>query len=140
MKKCDCIFQLKGEKLAIEDNWKLYAKDGRHNHKISAYPYAHAQATRLTDDQLKLTEEFIRCQIAPQNIMASLLEKNPDCAISKQTIYNARARMKKKRMEEHNTVEEYNIPLVEAIGMISTRKTFAIAIAFIQNEKAETYE
>ncbi|KAI5672448.1 hypothetical protein M9H77_12812 [Catharanthus roseus] len=33
------------------------------------------------DDQLKLIEEFSRCQVAPWNIMASLLEKNPDCAV-----------------------------------------------------------
>ncbi|KAI5673757.1 hypothetical protein M9H77_14121 [Catharanthus roseus] len=61
-------------------------------------------AARLTDDHLKITEEFSRCQVAPQNIMASLLEKNPDCAVSKQTIYNVRVKMKKKRMQGRNTI------------------------------------
>ncbi|KAI5664065.1 hypothetical protein M9H77_23388 [Catharanthus roseus] len=38
--------------------------------------------------------------------MASLSENNSDCAVSKQTICNARAKIKKKRMEGCNTVEE----------------------------------
>ncbi|KAI5677786.1 hypothetical protein M9H77_08736 [Catharanthus roseus] len=101
-------------KSAIEDNWKLYVKDGRHNHKV--YPHTHSQATRLTDDQLKLTEEFSRCQVAPQNIMAIMLEKNPDCAVS------------------------YNIPLLETVGMTPTGKIFTVATVFMLNEKVESYE
>ncbi|KAI5666609.1 hypothetical protein M9H77_16462 [Catharanthus roseus] len=106
MMKCNCHFHLKGEKSTIEDNRKLYVNDGRHNHKIGVYFHAHTQAARLMDDQLKLTEEFNRSQVTPQNIMASLLEKNPNYAVSKQTIYNTRAKMKKKRMEGRNMVEE----------------------------------
>ncbi|KAI5681748.1 hypothetical protein M9H77_02976 [Catharanthus roseus] len=81
-KKRNCPFQLKGEKSAIEDNWKLYVKDERHNYKICVYPHAHTQGARLTDDQLKRTKEFSWCQVAHRNIMASLLEKNLDCAVS----------------------------------------------------------
>ncbi|KAI5681297.1 hypothetical protein M9H77_02524 [Catharanthus roseus] len=51
------------ERINLGDNWKLYVKDGRHNHKIGVYHHAYAHAARLTDDQLKLTEEFSRCQI-----------------------------------------------------------------------------
>ncbi|KAI5653214.1 hypothetical protein M9H77_30401 [Catharanthus roseus] len=105
-KKYNCPTKLKSEKSAIGDKWKLYVKDGTHNHKIGVCPHAYVQVARLTDDQLKLTEEFSRCHVAPQNIMASLLEKNSDCVVSKQTIYNARAKMKKKRMEGRNTIEE----------------------------------
>ncbi|KAI5680611.1 hypothetical protein M9H77_01838 [Catharanthus roseus] len=117
----------KGEKLITEDNWKLYVKDGRHNHKMGVYPHACAQAARLTDDQLKLTEEFSRCQVAPRSTMTSLLEKNPDCIVSKQTTYNARAKMKKKRMEGRCRDDSYG-------------KDFHVATAFIRNEKVETYE
>ncbi|KAI5658140.1 hypothetical protein M9H77_26933 [Catharanthus roseus] len=107
MKKCNCPFQLKKEKSTTENNWKLYISDGRHNHKICVYLHAHAQVARLMDDQLKLTEEFCRCQVAHRNIMmVSLLERNMDCTVSKQTIYNAQAKMKKKRMEGRNMVEE----------------------------------
>ncbi|KAI5665093.1 hypothetical protein M9H77_24416 [Catharanthus roseus] len=70
---------------------------------------------------------------------------------SKQTIYNVRAKMKKKRMEGHNTVEEVlhqcnqqgykcNTLLLEAVGMTPMGKTFTIATAFMRNEKLETYE
>ncbi|KAI5648379.1 hypothetical protein M9H77_34384 [Catharanthus roseus] len=34
----------------------------------------------------------------------------------------------------------YNISLLEAVGMTSTRKTFTVATVFMRNEKAETYE
>ncbi|KAI5673281.1 hypothetical protein M9H77_13645 [Catharanthus roseus] len=50
MKKCNCYFQLKGEKSTIGDNWKLYEKDGGHSHKIGVYHHAYAQAAKLTDD------------------------------------------------------------------------------------------
>ncbi|KAI5677233.1 hypothetical protein M9H77_08183 [Catharanthus roseus] len=89
----------KGGESAIRDNWKLYVKDGRHTHKIVVYPHTHAQTARLTNDQLKFSEEFSRHQATPQNIMSSLLEKNLYCVVSKQTIYNVQAKMKKKRIE-----------------------------------------
>ncbi|KAI5671301.1 hypothetical protein M9H77_11665 [Catharanthus roseus] len=41
-----------------EEEAPVKRRDERHNHKTWIYPYAHAQAARLTDDQLKLTEEF----------------------------------------------------------------------------------
>ncbi|KAI5654293.1 hypothetical protein M9H77_31480 [Catharanthus roseus] len=70
-----------GRKKYNRDNWKFYIKDRRHNYKIGVYPYAHAQTARLRNNQLKLTEKFSRCQVAPRNIMATFLEKNPDCAV-----------------------------------------------------------
>ncbi|KAI5681952.1 hypothetical protein M9H77_03180 [Catharanthus roseus] len=81
-----------------EEEVPVKRRDRRHNHKIGVYSHAHAHRMRLTDDQLKLTKEFSRCQVTHRNIMASLLENDQDCAVSKQTIYNARAKMKKKRM------------------------------------------
>ncbi|KAI5673148.1 hypothetical protein M9H77_13512 [Catharanthus roseus] len=38
--------------------------------------------------------------------MASLLEKNLNSVVSKQTVYNVRAKIKKTRMEGRNIVEE----------------------------------
>ncbi|KAI5683397.1 hypothetical protein M9H77_04625 [Catharanthus roseus] len=96
---------------------------GRHSHKIGVYPHAHAQAARLTNDQLKLTEEFSRCQVAPRNIMA----------INKLYIMSGKD-------EEKEDGGTYNMPLLEAVGMTLTGKIFTVATTFIQNEKAETYE
>ncbi|KAI5683902.1 hypothetical protein M9H77_05130 [Catharanthus roseus] len=81
-----------------EEEVPVKRRDRRHNHKIGVYSHAHAHRMRLTDDQLKLTKEFSRCQVTHRNIMASLLKNDQDCAVSKQTIYNAWAKMKKKRM------------------------------------------
>ncbi|KAI5671579.1 hypothetical protein M9H77_11943 [Catharanthus roseus] len=52
-KKCSCPFKLKGEPMATSENWQLFVHDGRHNHKICVYSQGHAQAARLTDEQLK---------------------------------------------------------------------------------------
>ncbi|KAI5667665.1 hypothetical protein M9H77_17518 [Catharanthus roseus] len=41
-----------------EEEVPIKRRDGRHNRKIGVYPHTHAQAARLSDDQLKLIEEF----------------------------------------------------------------------------------
>ncbi|KAI5677931.1 hypothetical protein M9H77_08881 [Catharanthus roseus] len=38
------------------------------------------------------------------------------------------------------TWHKYNMSLLEAVGMTPTRNTFIVATAFIQNEKAKTYQ
>ncbi|KAI5671830.1 hypothetical protein M9H77_12194 [Catharanthus roseus] len=58
------------------------------------------------DEEEEEEEEPVKRRVAHRNILASLLEKNLDCVVSKQTIHNAQAKMKKKMMEGHNTVEE----------------------------------
>ncbi|KAI5648755.1 hypothetical protein M9H77_34760 [Catharanthus roseus] len=72
-----------------------------------------------------------------------------------QKIYNVVAKIKKNRMQGRNTVEEvlwlsakcvtlssietYNMPLLEVIGMTHTGKNFTVATTFMQNEQATTY-
>ncbi|KAI5648856.1 hypothetical protein M9H77_34861 [Catharanthus roseus] len=91
-------------------------KKYRHNHKIGVYSHAHAQMARLTDNQLKLTEELSRCQVAPWNIMASFKD------------------------EEEEDGGTYNMLLLEAIRMTPTGKTFTVATLFMRNKKVKTYE
>ncbi|KAI5654035.1 hypothetical protein M9H77_31222 [Catharanthus roseus] len=55
-KKCGCPFKLKGEQMAISKNWQLFVHNGRHNHKRAIYHHGHAQAARLTKEQLQQTE------------------------------------------------------------------------------------
>ncbi|KAI5657548.1 hypothetical protein M9H77_26341 [Catharanthus roseus] len=51
-KKYGCLFKLKGEQMTTSENWQLFVHDGRHNHKIGVYSLGHAQAARLTEEQL----------------------------------------------------------------------------------------
>ncbi|KAI5654873.1 hypothetical protein M9H77_32060 [Catharanthus roseus] len=50
IKKCGCLFKLKGEQMATSENWQLFVHDGRHNLKIAVYNHCHAQAARLTKE------------------------------------------------------------------------------------------
>ncbi|KAI5647812.1 hypothetical protein M9H77_33817 [Catharanthus roseus] len=52
-KKFGCPFKLKGEQMATSENWQLFVHNGRHNHKITVYNHGHAQAARLTEEQLQ---------------------------------------------------------------------------------------
>ncbi|KAI5670928.1 hypothetical protein M9H77_11292 [Catharanthus roseus] len=73
-------FKLKGEQMTTNESWQLFVHNGRHNHKIAVYNHGHAQAARLTKEQLHHTDA--------------------------QKIYNVVAKIKRNRMQGRNTVEE----------------------------------
>ncbi|KAI5663492.1 hypothetical protein M9H77_22815 [Catharanthus roseus] len=77
--------------MATSENWELFIHNRRHNHKIAVYSHSHAQAARLTEEQLQQTEQF---------------RKNVGCAVSAKKIYNVVAKIKRNRMQGRNTVEE----------------------------------
>ncbi|KAI5668193.1 hypothetical protein M9H77_18046 [Catharanthus roseus] len=98
-KKCGYPFKLKGEQMAMSENWQLFVHDGRHNHKIGAYSHDHAQAARLTEEQLTQTEQFRKSHVSPRNILRFFREQNVDCAVSVYKLYNVVAKIKKNRMQ-----------------------------------------
>ncbi|KAI5649752.1 hypothetical protein M9H77_35757 [Catharanthus roseus] len=55
--------------MAISENWQLFVHDRRHNHKIAIYNHSHAQVARVTDEQLKQTEQFMKSHVPPRNIL-----------------------------------------------------------------------
>ncbi|KAI5670496.1 hypothetical protein M9H77_10860 [Catharanthus roseus] len=151
-KKCGCPFKLKGEQMATSENWQLFVHNGRHNHSIVVYSHGHAQAARLTEEQLQQTEKFRKSHIPPDNILRFFREQDVGCAVSSQKIYNFVAKIKRDRMQGRNMVEEvlrlsaergytvfyrngeeatYNMPLLECVGMTPTGKNFTVAIAFM---------
>ncbi|KAI5676008.1 hypothetical protein M9H77_06958 [Catharanthus roseus] len=46
--------------MATSENWQLFVHNGRHNHKIAVYCHGHAQAARLTEEQLLLSNSCNR--------------------------------------------------------------------------------
>ncbi|KAI5671914.1 hypothetical protein M9H77_12278 [Catharanthus roseus] len=88
------------------ENWQLFVHDGRHNHAISVYSHGHAQAAKLTEEQLIQIEQFRKSHVPPRNILRFFREQNVSCAVSSQKIYNVVAKIKKNRMQGRNTVEE----------------------------------
>ncbi|KAI5647895.1 hypothetical protein M9H77_33900 [Catharanthus roseus] len=91
--------------MATSENWQLFVHNGRHNHKIVVYSHGHAQATRLTEEQLQQTEQFMKSHVPPRNILRFFQEQD-GCAVSSQKIYNVVAKIKRDRMQRRNSVEE----------------------------------
>ncbi|KAI5671293.1 hypothetical protein M9H77_11657 [Catharanthus roseus] len=105
-KKCGCPFKLKGEQMVMCENWQVFVHDGRHNHAIGVYTHGHAQAAKLTKEQLIQTEQFRKSHVPPRNILRFFREQNVGCAVSTQKIYNVVTKIKKNMMQGRNTVEE----------------------------------
>ncbi|KAI5649320.1 hypothetical protein M9H77_35325 [Catharanthus roseus] len=158
--KCGCPFKLKGEQMAMCENWQLFLHDGRHNHAIGVYNHNHGQATKLTEEQLIQIEQFRKSH----------------------KIYNVVAKIKKNKMQGRNTgytvfyrncddsnvlsdiivahptsiemmrtwpyvlimdttykTNKYNMRMLEVVEMTSTGKNFTMATVFMRNEQATTY-
>ncbi|KAI5659539.1 hypothetical protein M9H77_28332 [Catharanthus roseus] len=101
--------------MAMCENWHVLIHDGRHNHAISVYTHGHAQAAKLTEEQLIQTEQFKKSHVPPRNILRFFREQNVSCAI------------------------RYTMPLLEVVRMIPTGKNFTAATAFMRNEQATIY-
>ncbi|KAI5677080.1 hypothetical protein M9H77_08030 [Catharanthus roseus] len=56
--------------------------DRRHNHKIAIYSHGHAQAARLTEEQLQQTEQFRKSHVPTRNILRFFRELDVGCVVS----------------------------------------------------------
>ncbi|KAI5671943.1 hypothetical protein M9H77_12307 [Catharanthus roseus] len=81
-------------------------KKFKHNHAIGVYTHGHTQAAKLTEEQLRQTEQFRKSHVPPRNILRFFQEQNVGCTVSAQKIYNVVAKIKKNRIQERNTIEE----------------------------------
>ncbi|KAI5647961.1 hypothetical protein M9H77_33966 [Catharanthus roseus] len=88
------------------ENWQVFIHNGRHNHAIGVYTHGHAQAARLTEEQLIQIEQFRKSHVPPHNILRFFRDQNVGCVVSVQKIYNVVEKIKKNRMQGQNTVEE----------------------------------
>ncbi|KAI5683517.1 hypothetical protein M9H77_04745 [Catharanthus roseus] len=93
------------------ENWQLFVNNRRHNRAIGIYNHGHAQAAKLTKEQLVHTEQSRKSHVPPRNILLFFREQNVGCAV------------------------RYKMPLLEAVGMTSTYKNFTVATAFMRNEQ-----
>ncbi|KAI5667132.1 hypothetical protein M9H77_16985 [Catharanthus roseus] len=95
--------------MAMCENWQVFVHDGRHNHAISVYTHGHAQAAKLTEEQLIQIEQFKKSHVPPRNILRFFREQNVGCAVSAQKIYDVVAKIKKNRMQGRNTVQHATV-------------------------------
>ncbi|KAI5659483.1 hypothetical protein M9H77_28276 [Catharanthus roseus] len=162
-KKCSCPFKLKGEQMATSENWQLFVHYERHNHKIAVYSHGHAQAARLTEEQLQQTEQFRKSHIKRdrmqgRNTVEEVLRLSAergytvfyrnsednnvlsDIVVAHSTsIAMLRTWSYVLIMDTTYKTNKYSMPLLECVGMTPTAKNFTVAIAFMCNERATTY-
>ncbi|KAI5669421.1 hypothetical protein M9H77_19274 [Catharanthus roseus] len=67
--------------MATCENWQLFVHDKRHNHAIGVYTHGHAQAAKLTEEQLRQTEQFKKSHVPPRSILRFFQKQNVGCAI-----------------------------------------------------------
>ncbi|KAI5664599.1 hypothetical protein M9H77_23922 [Catharanthus roseus] len=90
-KKYGCSFKLKAEQMTMCESRQLFVHYGRHNHAIGIYTHNHAQAAKLTKEQVIQIEQFMKSHVLPHNILRFFREQN-----GAQKIYNAVAKIKRK--------------------------------------------
>ncbi|KAI5662742.1 hypothetical protein M9H77_22065 [Catharanthus roseus] len=67
--------------MATNESWQLFVHNGRHNHNVAVYNYGHAQAARLTEEQLHQTDQFRKSHVPPRNILQFFREQDVGCAL-----------------------------------------------------------
>ncbi|KAI5678736.1 hypothetical protein M9H77_09686 [Catharanthus roseus] len=67
--------------MTTSENWQLFVHNGKHNHKIDVYNHGHAQAARLTEEQLQQTRQFKKSHVLPCNILRFFREQDVGCAV-----------------------------------------------------------
>ncbi|KAI5668657.1 hypothetical protein M9H77_18510 [Catharanthus roseus] len=69
--------------LAYERRGAVRKKDKTNstNHKTTVYNHGHAQAAKLTEEQLQQTEQFRKSYVPPRNILRFFCEQNVGCAV-----------------------------------------------------------
>ncbi|KAI5682472.1 hypothetical protein M9H77_03700 [Catharanthus roseus] len=142
--------------MATSESWELFVHNGRHNHKLAVYNHG-AVATDSSSGRVMCCLA-IYYDFSKNKTLAVQLEIYDVC--SAQKIYNVVAKIKRNRMQGRNMVDEvlclsaergyivfyrnreesnYNMPLLEAVGMTLIGKNFTVAATFMFNEQATTY-
>ncbi|KAI5649534.1 hypothetical protein M9H77_35539 [Catharanthus roseus] len=115
--------------MATSENWQFFVHDGRHNHAIGVYHHGHAQATRLTEEQLIQIEQFRKSHMPPQIIQRPCEdeEENDTGAQHGRRSSSFKCSTGLYRFKfKFMMYSLYNMLLLEAIRMTPTDKNFTI--------------
>ncbi|KAJ0009922.1 hypothetical protein Pint_33440 [Pistacia integerrima] len=95
-KKCGCAFELKGLKLATDDDWMLKVICGVHNHPITQHleGEGHSYAGRLTEQEANILVDMSKNNISPKEILNTLKQRDMHNVSTIKAIYNARHKFK----------------------------------------------
>ncbi|XP_021971840.1 PKS-NRPS hybrid synthetase CHGG_01239-like [Helianthus annuus] len=92
-RKTGCKFQLIGTYRNKLGYWDLRFEEAKHNHEPFLYPEGHPSLMRLTPSEERMVEQMTHQNIKPRDILAAIKEQNPHNVSTRNTIYNARAKL-----------------------------------------------
>ncbi|KAI5669431.1 hypothetical protein M9H77_19284 [Catharanthus roseus] len=105
------------------ENWQLFVHDRRYNYVIGVYHHDHAQAARLTEEQLIQTEQFRKSYATTLYVTIFLRTK---CGLCCELCCI--------------TFTRYNMPLLKAVGMTPTALIFSSPVSIGNKEDINAYE
>jgi FAR1 DNA-binding domain len=98
----ECPFELHLFRVdPVGGQWQITVFEASHNHRAADGPEQHAQYRRPTDEETKQIGELAKAGVAPRHIVNYLHQQNPGTNIASYDVYNAKAKLKKQRLQEH---------------------------------------
>ncbi|KAI5657159.1 hypothetical protein M9H77_25952 [Catharanthus roseus] len=97
--------------MAMCENWQVFVHEGRHNHAIGVYTHGHAQAAKLTEEQLIQIEKFRKTHVPPlpRKYITSL-----------RTLRRIRCRGETRNREDSNMLNDIVVTHPTSIEMLRT--------------------
>ncbi|KAJ0548314.1 putative OTU domain, MULE transposase domain, FHY3/FAR1 family [Helianthus annuus] len=115
-------FQLIGAYKKRLGYWDLRVEKAKHNHEPFLYPEGHPSLMRLTPSEERTVEQMTHQNIKPRDILVAIKEQNPHNVSTRNTIYNARAKLG--RMEQvGETPMQILFYRLEKVGFVFYHRT-----------------
>jgi FAR1 DNA-binding domain-containing protein len=90
----ECTFEIRIHRTEY-DTWQVRIHNPTHNHEPSG-PSEHSQYRQPTIEERTTIQSLHASGVAPRFIVSTLLEQNPDTAVTSREVYNEIAKAKKK--------------------------------------------
>jgi hypothetical protein len=91
----ECTFEIRIHRTEY-GTWQVRIHNPTHNHEPSDDPSEHSQYRQPTIEERTTIQSLHASGLAPRFIVSTLLEQNPDTAVTTREVYNEIAKAKKK--------------------------------------------
>jgi len=100
----ECAFEIRIHRTEY-GTWKVRIHNPTHNHEPSSNLSEHSQYRRPTVEEKTAIQSLHASGVAPRFIVSTLLERNPDTAVTTREVYNEIAKARKERLNGLTPIE-----------------------------------
>ncbi|KAL3517008.1 hypothetical protein ACH5RR_023910 [Cinchona calisaya] len=100
----NCPFQIQG-KLTQDGFWKIFVRNGSHNHESSADLMGHPFARIFSKEEIKSIDGLSKFGVPPRKIITSLHQKNPNSQVLARDIYNMRRKIVQDSLDGRSLIQ-----------------------------------